>query len=118
MRSGTKLSYVEKELFKIAEKIQRIVSRKFKIHPKIFRVFPKSDPHIWETVGTCRPDSREIRLRLTHPNTGKLISINSLVDTIIHELVHLEYPTHNKNFWKRHREIKSWFLTNYVKAKE
>ena len=47
--------------------------------------------------GICYEDG-EIRIRLRHATSGRLLKESSLVDTLCHELAHLEHMNHGKRF--------------------
>ncbi len=64
-----------------------------------------------EHYGICYDDG-EIRIRLRHARTGRLLKESSLVDTLCHELAHLRHLDHSERFkrlyWKildRAREL-------------
>lgn len=56
-----------------------------------------------EHYGICYDDG-EIRIRLRHARTGRLLKESSLVDTLCHELAHLRHLDHSERFkrlyWK------------------
>ena len=64
------------------------------------------DPERYGVVahyGICYEDGT-IRIRLRHAKTGRLLKESSLVDTLCHELAHLEHFDHSprfKNFYLR-----------------
>ena len=47
--------------------------------------------------GICYEDG-EIRIRLRHAKTGRLLKESSLVDTLCHELAHLRHFDHSPRF--------------------
>jgi predicted metal-dependent hydrolase len=54
-------------------------------------------PRVRRRYGVC--DSRgNIRIRLRHATTGRLLKYSSLVDTLCHELAHLRYLSHGPRF--------------------
>jgi hypothetical protein len=50
-----------------------------------------------EHYGICYEDG-EIRIRLRHARTGRLLKESSLVDTLCHELAHLRHLDHSERF--------------------
>jgi hypothetical protein len=50
-----------------------------------------------EHYGICYDDG-EIRIRLRHARTGRLLKESSLVDTLCHELAHLRHLDHSERF--------------------
>jgi len=57
-----------------------------------------------EHYGICYEDG-EIRIRLRHARTGKLLKESSLVDTVCHELAHLRHLDHSDRFKKFYLQI-------------
>jgi predicted metal-dependent hydrolase len=61
------------------------------------------DEGVTEHYGVCYEDG-EIRIRLRHARTGRLLKESSLVDTLCHELAHLRHLDHSERFkrlyWK------------------
>jgi hypothetical protein len=54
-------------------------------------------PNVRRRYGVCYADG-EIRIRLRHARTGRLLKYSSLVDTLCHELAHLRYFHHGPRF--------------------
>ncbi len=54
--------------------------------------------------GICYEDG-EIRIRLRHARTGRLLKESSLVDTLCHELGHLRYFDHSLRFRRFYARI-------------
>jgi hypothetical protein len=54
--------------------------------------------------GICYEDG-EIRIRLRHAKTGRLLKESSLVDTLCHELAHLRHLDHGARFRSLYRRI-------------
>jgi len=48
-----------------------------------------------------------IRLR----NNGKFVSYNTIIDTMIHELAHMDEPNHGDNFYKKQKELRDIYDT-------
>ena len=60
--------------------------------------------HVTEWYGICYEDG-EIRIRLRHAVTGRLLKESSLCDTLCHELAHLRYLDHSVRWSKLYRRI-------------
>jgi len=54
--------------------------------------------------GICYEDG-EIRIRLRHARTGRLLKESSLVDTLCHELAHLKHLDHSARFKRLYLRI-------------
>ena len=54
--------------------------------------------------GVCYADGT-IRIRLRHAATGKALKYSSLVNTLCHELAHLEHFNHGLRFQRFYRQI-------------
>jgi hypothetical protein len=68
-----------------------------------YRVIDAEVDGVTEHYGICYEDG-EIRIRLRHARTGRLLKESSLVDTLCHELAHLKHLDHSNRFkrlyWK------------------
>ena len=74
--------------------------KRFKLR---YRVIDAEIEGVTEHYGVCYDDG-EIRIRLRHARTGRLLKESSLVDTLCHELAHLRHLDHSERFkrlyWK------------------
>jgi predicted metal-dependent hydrolase len=113
MRAGQRLSFVEQELCNFCKKVARICGKKFKLKYKSIEVFADDDPDRINTSGMCTPDG-EIFLSLRQGRLGRFETIEELIDTTIHELVHLRHFDHGKKFHKLRSQIKRWFKENHI----
>ncbi len=59
---------------------------------------------VTEHYGICYEDG-EIRIRLRHARTERLLKESSLVDTLCHELAHLRYLDHSDRFKRLYLRI-------------
>lgn len=59
---------------------------------------------ITDWYGVCYDDG-EIRIRLRHARSGRMLKESSLVDTLCHELAHLRYMDHSIRFRRLYRRI-------------
>jgi hypothetical protein len=68
-----------------------------------YRTIDAENEGVTEHYGICYEDG-EIRIRLRHARTGRLLKESSLVDTLCHELAHLRHLDHSERFkrlyWK------------------
>ncbi len=68
-----------------------------------YRTIDAETEGVTEHYGICYDDG-EIRIRLRHARTGRLLKESSLVDTLCHELAHLRHLDHSERFkrlyWK------------------
>ena len=62
-----------------------------------FRTIDAETEGVNEHYGICYEDG-EIRIRLRHARTGRLLKESSLVDTLCHELAHLRHLDHSERF--------------------
>jgi len=70
---------------------------------KYLRIEPEVEGVV-EHYGVCYSDGL-IRIRLRHAKTGRLLKESSLMDTLCHELAHLEHFDHSIRFRRFHRRI-------------
>ncbi len=74
--------------------------RRFRLKYRKIEAEPEG---VTEHYGICYEDG-EIRIRLRHAKTGRLLKESSLVDTLCHELAHLRHLDHSDRFkrlyWK------------------
>ncbi len=57
--------------------------------------------------GSCHSDGR-IKIRLTHVRTGRPLKYSSMVDTLCHELAHLQHFNHGPRFKAFYFRILDW----------
>lgn len=78
-----------------------VLCREFDL--QLLGIFAEQE-HITEWYGICYEDG-EIRIRLRHAVTGRLLKESSLCDTLCHELAHLRYLDHRAGFRKLYKRI-------------
>ena len=69
-----------------------------------YRMIEAERDGVVEHYGICYEDG-EIRIRLRHARTGRLLKPSSLVDTLCHELAHLRHLDHSVRFQKLYQRI-------------
>jgi predicted metal-dependent hydrolase len=62
-----------------------------------YRMIEAEREGVTEHYGICYEDG-EIRIRLRHARSGRLLKESSLVDTLCHELAHLRHLDHSVRF--------------------
>lgn len=62
---------------------------------------------VTEHYGICYADG-EIRIRLRHATTGRVLRYSSLIDTLCHELAHLRHFDHSERFEAFFQELLSF----------
>ena len=112
----TELTLVEAHLFALAKKIVKIVCDEFGLTCKKLTVFHPEDPDKINTKGMC-DDNGVITLSLRKGVKGKFYELDDFIDTVIHEIAHLKYMSHNKDFYNLLRRMKRWFKKHYINPK-
>jgi hypothetical protein len=77
------------------------LAQKFNLRWK--RLIPERDG-VNGHYGICYEDG-EIRIRLRHARTGRILKESSLVDTLCHELAHLKHLDHSVRFKRLYLKI-------------
>lgn len=104
-------SFLEMQLLTLVRSIAQKVAKKFNLKYRRIELFPIDDPDRKKSRGICYPDGFiyvGVRRRLR----GRVDTLDSITDTIIHELAHLKYFNHGRSFWAFHKKMKQWYLTN------
>ncbi len=91
---------------------QRIVLERLRRHGAILaesfrlplRSIDAETPRVKRRYGICYDDG-SIRIRLRSVRSGELLKYSSMVDTLCHELAHLEHFNHGKRFWPLYERI-------------
>ena len=68
------------------------------------RALDAERPQVRRRYGICYADG-SIRIRLRHAKTGRLLRYSALIDTLCHELAHLEHFNHGPRFHALYRRI-------------
>jgi hypothetical protein len=88
----------------VLEQLRRdaeLLARDFEL--PLGRIQPEG-PRVTRRYGVCYEDG-EIRIRLTHVRSGRLLKYSALVDTLCHELAHLRHFNHGRRFQTLYRRI-------------
>jgi len=101
--------FIEEQYLKLLRSCARVIAREFGLaYPKI-NLFDEDDPDRPGCRGMCFQAERLIILNLRKRTSRKLDTIESAMDTVIHELAHLRFINHDKSFWALHQKMKRWF---------
>jgi predicted metal-dependent hydrolase len=68
------------------------------------RALDAERPQVRRRYGICYSDG-SIRIRLRHARTGRLLRYSALIDTLCHELAHLQHFNHGSRFRVLYRRI-------------
>ena len=68
------------------------------------RALEAERPQVRRRYGICYADG-SIRIRLRHAKTRRLLRYSALIDTLCHELAHLEHFNHGPRFRALYRQI-------------
>ncbi len=68
------------------------------------RALDAERPQVRRRYGICYADG-SIRIRLRHARTGRFLRYSALIDTLCHELAHLEHFNHGPRFHALYRVI-------------
>jgi predicted metal-dependent hydrolase len=68
------------------------------------RALDAERPQVRRRYGICYSDG-SIRIRLRHAKTRRLLRYSALIDTLCHELAHLEHFNHGPRFHALYRRI-------------
>ncbi|HEY8120870.1 MAG TPA: SprT-like domain-containing protein [Myxococcota bacterium] len=69
-----------------------------------YRAIEAEPPRVKRRYGVCYADGT-IRIRLSHAATGRPLKYSSLVNTLCHELAHLQHFEHGQRFQRFYRQI-------------
>jgi hypothetical protein len=89
----TPLARKREVMRRLRKDAERLCDR-FGLEPKA--ILPERDG-VFEWYGICSADG-VIRIRLLHATTGRILRYSSLVNTLCHELAHLEHMDHKEGF--------------------
>jgi hypothetical protein len=79
----------------------RTLARAFRLR---LRSVDAERPQVKRRYGICYDDG-SIRVRLRHVRTGRPLKYSALIDTLCHELAHLEHFDHGARFKAFYRDI-------------
>jgi predicted metal-dependent hydrolase len=94
----------ENQLLARIRRDARRIARHFKLRYLDITTEP---PEIRDRFGSCDSD-RVIRLRLYKLRDGRFFRYWNLVNTLCHEMAHLRYMDHGRNFKQLNRQILAW----------
>jgi len=91
----------EQQLLTKIKKDGRRIAKRFKL--KYLDIMTEY-PQVRSRFGSCDED-KLIRLRLHNLKTGKFLKYKNLVHTLCHELAHVRFMDHGRDFRKLNQEI-------------
>ncbi len=104
-------SFTEIQMFKMLKQASRHLCKKFNLRYRSLGLFAFSDPDSRTCRGICYGDGT-IYIGLRKTRRSKLDRLDTMIDTLVHELAHLKHDNHSKDFWKFHKRMKRWFYAN------
>ncbi len=94
----------EAQLLAKIRKDGRRIAKRFRLKYLDIRT---EHPRVRSRYGSCDED-KIIRIRLNNLKNGRFLKYWNLVHTLCHELAHLKYMNHDKNFIKLNKSILKW----------
>lgn len=104
-------SFVDHQFLHLLKACAKKIAHRFGIRRYRIDLFDIDDPERRSCRGLCYPDG-EILLNLRKRPSRKFDTIESAMDTVIHELAHLTHNDHSREFWLLHKKMKTWFFKN------
>lgn len=108
--------WVDKEVIRFLNKVGKRISKGTGYTYKSLRAMHPNDKDYDVCAGTCLVGTEEIRIT-TVTHTGRLHSIEYLIDTLIHEMAHCgqpeEPPEHGK-WWRERYDYLKWWVDNNI----
>jgi len=104
MRTHT---FLQLHLLQVIRALAKKVSRQFSLKSYKIDLFDHNDPERKLSYGLCYPDGH-IYIDLHNRRSRKYGRLESIIDTVVHELAHLKYPNHSRQFWASHKKMKQW----------
>lgn len=105
--------FVDKHLLKMCEAFAKLICKQFGLKYRSIRLFCHNDPERLTTKGQCWPDG-EIELEFRGKDMKRFSSISDILDTVVHELAHLQEKGHGNRFKALHKEMKEWAWSHLV----
>ena len=111
------IGFVDSALLLFARKLARPICKKFKLSHKNLHLFEHDDPERVKSRGICWEDGK-IELDFRSKNSKSFAKIETIIDTVVHELAHLRHMEHDKKFWDFFDKMHKWTYQNLVNPKE
>jgi hypothetical protein len=86
------------------ERLRRHASMLARAFDLPLRSVDAESPRVRRRYGICFADGR-IKIRLHQLRTPELLKYSVMVDTLCHELAHLQHLNHGQRFWRLYRRI-------------
>lgn len=111
MPKKNKFTIIDRELLGFAKRLCRAVAKEFNIRYNTITVMDKNDDAFYSCWGYCLGKDIVLKFRVNN----KYLAIEELVDTIVHELAHLndkemDDTMHHKDWELRYRKYKKWVM--------
>ena len=105
-------SQADRELMRYLRKVAFKAAKKFNLKLKEVDFFPVDHPDTARAEGVCEVFAQRIYLNLYNPLTGSYHSVESLIDTALHEVAHLKYKRdgHTPRFWIFLDVLREWYF--------
>ena len=104
----------EDDLVIYLRRIARKAAAHLDVSFEVFNRFPVDHPDAKNSAGVCLTKEKTIYINLYNSLTGALLPIEDLIDTTLHEVVHLKHPDdyhhHSKAFWKTFEDLQDWYF--------
>lgn len=102
-----KHSFLQLHLLNLFRDLAKKVAKQFSLKNYKIDLFHPNDPERKFSYGLCYPNGH-IYIDINNRRTRKYGRVESIIDTVVHELAHLKYPNHGRQFWASHKKMKRW----------
>lgn len=103
--------WLDKEIIKLLDRLGKRICKKFGYRYNSIKRMHPNDGWYTACVGWCDLDSKEIRIKVRR-NKKQFFSIGFLIDTLIHEIAHIEdqdeHVEHGKDWEERYLKLQRW----------
>lgn len=96
--------YIDRLFLSFINTVARQIGRKFNLKTGLIKTFHPKDPCKRSCLGLCI-NNKNILIQFRNK---KFFRMESILDTLCHEMAHLKYDLHNKMFWAYKHKIENW----------